>query len=259
MTIWPVTGSWSGAATEADAEAVAAGERRGPAAGVGLAMKVISSLRSGAHPGWTTTAILLASTFTDGLVVEADLDGGVLAVRYGLGREPGLTTFAAGGPDADGGWRAHAQDAGGVPVLVGPDAQAASTSMWRTAGERITHKLVVAADGVAIVDAGRLRSPVPIVAASDLLAVFVNPVADQLVALTHLVPTLRQAVRVRWPSCSSATALLGWRATSSGPLGTVIGQAERPRCRRGLAAGGRLSFPSGRSRLARAVGALGLR
>jgi hypothetical protein len=33
------------------------------------------------------------------------------------------------------------------------------------------------------------------VAASDLLAVLVHPVADQLVALTHLVPTLQQAVR----------------------------------------------------------------
>ncbi|MCZ7538099.1 MAG: hypothetical protein M5T61_20645 [Acidimicrobiia bacterium] len=178
-------------------------------------MKVVSLASVRGAPGVTTTAILLASTFTDGLLVEADLDGGVLAVRYGLGREPGLTTFAAGGPDADGGWRAHAQDAGGVPVLVGPDAPGASTSMWRTAGERITHKLV-AADGVVVVDAGRLRSPVPIVAASDLLAVLANPVADQLVALTHLVPTLRQEVRGGWRLCSSVTAPTGW-ATSSGP------------------------------------------
>ena len=67
-------------------------------------MKVISLASVRGAPGVTTTAVLLASTFTDGLVVEADLDGGVLAVRYGLGREPGLTTFAAGGPDVDEGW-----------------------------------------------------------------------------------------------------------------------------------------------------------
>lgn len=219
-------------------------------------MKVVSLASVRGAPGVTTAAILLASTFTDGLVVEADLDGGVLAVRYGLGREPGLTTFAAGGPDADGGWRAHAQDAGGVPVLVGPDAPGASTSMWRTAGERITHKLV-AADGVAVVDAGRLRSPVPIVAASDLLAVLVNPVADQLVALTHLVPTLRQAVRGR-----VAVVLVG-----DGPYGVgdversvgvpVVGQLPNdPDAAEALRVGGSRSRLA-RSQLARAVGALG--
>lgn len=220
-------------------------------------MKVISLASIRGAPGVTTTAVLLASTFADGLVVEADLDGGVLAVRYGLGREPGLTTFAAGGPGAGEGWRAHAQDAGGVPVLVGPDAPAASTSVWRTAGERITHKLV-AADGVAIVDAGRLRSPVPIVAASDLLAVFVNPVADQLVALTHLVPTLRQAVRGR-----VAVVLVG-----DGPYGvedveravgvSVIGQLPNdPDAAEVLRVGGSRSHLA-RSQLARAVGALGV-
>ena len=219
-------------------------------------MRVVSLASVRGAPGVTTTAILLASTFTDGLVVEADLDGGVLAVRYGLGREPGLTTFAAGGSGADGGWRAHAQDAGGVPVLVGPDAPGASTSMWRTAGERITHKLV-AADGVAVVDAGRLRSPVPIVAASDLLAVLVNPVADQLVALTHLVPTLRQAVRGR-----VAVVLVG-----DGPYGvgdveqsvgvSVVGQLPNdPDAAEALRVGGSRSRLA-RSQLARAVGALG--
>jgi hypothetical protein len=78
--------------------------------------------------------------------------------------------------------------------LVGPDAPAASASLWRTAGERITHKLK-AADGTAVIDAGRLRSPVPIVTASDLLIVLVSPVAEQLVALTHVLPTVREAIR----------------------------------------------------------------
>lgn len=159
-------------------------------------MKLFSLASVRGAPGVTTTALLLAATLPDGLVVEADLDGGVLAVRFGLGREPGLTTFAAGGHDDEGGWKTHGQDAGGVPVLVGPDAPAASASLWRTAGERITHKLI-AADGIAVVDVGRLRSPVSVVAASDLLAVLANPVADQLVGLTHLVPTLRQTIRGR--------------------------------------------------------------
>lgn len=157
-------------------------------------MRIVTLASVRGAPGVTTTSLLLASTLTDAVVVEADLDGGVLAVRYGLGREPGLTTLAASGSDDGDGWRAHAQDAGGVPVLVGPDSPSASAALWRSAGERITHK-IAAADGVAVVDAGRLRSPVPIVAASDLLTILVCPVAEQLVTLTHLLPSLRQAVR----------------------------------------------------------------
>ncbi len=220
-------------------------------------MKIVSLASVRGAPGVTTTALLLASTFADAPVVEADLDGGVLAVRYSLGREPGLTTFAAAGADDGNGWRSHAQDAGGVPVLVGPDAPAASTSMWRTAGERITHKLV-ATEGVAVVDAGRLRSSVPIVTSSDLLAVLIHPVAEQLVALSHLLPTLRQAIRGQ----------VGVVFVGDGPYQSteversigvhVLGELPDDRdaaeaLRNGGASRSRLS----RSRLARAVGALG--
>ena len=156
-------------------------------------MKIVTLASLRGAPGVTTTALLLASTFSDAVVVEADLDGATLAVRYGLGREPGLTTFAAG-TDGQEGWRAHAQDAGGVSVLVGPDAPAASASLWRIAGERITRELV-AAEGIAVVDAGRVRSPVPLVAVSDLLVVLVRPQAEHLIALTHALPALHQAIR----------------------------------------------------------------
>lgn len=220
-------------------------------------MKIVTLASLRGAPGVTTAALLLASTFTDAAVVEADLDGGVLAVRYGLGREPGLTTFAASGGEDGHDWAAHAQDVGGLPVLVGPDAPAASAALWRTAGERLTHKLV-AADGIAVVDAGRLRSLVPVVTASDLLAVLVCPIAEQLVALTHLLPTLHQTIRGR-----VAVVLVGdgpYRAADvEGPLGVAVlaelpddrGAAEA--LRNGTASSTRLA----RSRLARAVTALG--
>lgn len=220
-------------------------------------MKLISLASVRGAPGVTTTALLLASTLREGPVVEADLDGGVLAIRYGLGREPGLTTLAASGSEDDDGWKAHAQDAGGVPVLVGPDASGASGSLWRTAGERITHKLV-AADGVAVVDAGRLRAPVPIVAASDLLAILVHPVADQLVALTHVVPTLRQAVRGRL-----SIVLVGSGPYGAGEVERSIGVAvlgdlpDDPGAAESLRVGGSRPHLM-RSRLARAVSALGV-
>lgn len=145
-------------------------------------------------PGVTTAALMLASTLPEAVLVEADLDGGVLAVRYGLGREPGLTTLAASSPDDEHGWRAHAQSAGGVPVLVEPDLPDACAVLWRTGGQRITDVLI-AAHGIAVVDAGRLRSQPPIVAASDLLAVLVRPVAEQLVALAQRLATFHQLVQ----------------------------------------------------------------
>ena len=220
-------------------------------------MKVVTLASVRGAPGVTTTSLLLASTFADGLVVEADLDGGVLAIRYGLGREPGLTTFAAAGPADGTGWRAHAQDAGGVPVLVGPDAPSASAALWRTAGERITRELV-AADGVAVVDAGRLRSPSPIVAASNLLAILVHPVTEQLVALTHLLSTLPQPVRGQ-----AGLVLLGdgpyrsadvERSTGVRVVGELPDDQDAAEAlRTGNASRARLS----RSRLVRAVSTLG--
>lgn len=220
-------------------------------------MRIVTLTSARGAPGVTTTALLLASTFDDAPVVEADLDGGVLAVRYGLGREPGLTTFAASSPEDPERWRAHAQDAGGVPVLVGPDAPGACASLWRTGGERITHKLL-AADGVAVVDAGRLRTPVPIVVASDLVAVLVCPVAEQLVALAHLLPTLRQAIRGH-----VSVVLVG-----EGPYGSadverslevmVLGELPDDRAAAdALRNGGTSRARLARSRLVRAVTALG--
>lgn len=220
-------------------------------------MKIVTLASLRGAPGVTTTALLLASALTQAAVVEADLDGGVLAVRYGLGREPGLTTLAAAGQEDSNDWRAHAQDAGGIPVLIGPDAPAASASLWRTAGGQVADKLV-AAEGVAIVDAGRLRSLVPVVTASDLLAVLVHPVAEQLIALTHLLPTLHEAIRGR-----VAVVLVGdgpYRAVDiEGPLDVrILGQLPYDRDAAEALRNGTLSATRlARSRLARAITALG--
>ena len=159
-------------------------------------MRIVTLTSVRGAPGVTTTALLLASSLPDAVLVEADLDGGVLAARYGLGREPGLTTFAATAAEVRAAWWMHAQDAGGVAVLVGPDAPATSASLWRAAGERITRTLL-AADGIAVVDAGRTRTPTSITSSSDLLAVLVHPVAEELVTLGHRLPRLCQETHGR--------------------------------------------------------------
>lgn len=220
-------------------------------------MRIVTLASLRGAPGVTTTVLLLASTLKHAVVVEADPDGGVLAVRYGLGREPGLATLAASGRDAGEGWRAHAQDAGGVPVLVGPDSSTSSAALWRTAGERITQR-IIAGTGTAVVDAGRFRTPGPIVTSSDLLMVLVCPVAEQLVALTHVLPSLRQSVRGE-----VAVVLVGegpYRTSEIERSIDVPVLAELPHDRyaaESLRTGTGVHARLARTRLARAVAALG--
>jgi hypothetical protein len=143
-------------------------------------------------PGVSTTALLLAGCFTRGLLVEADSDGGVLAVRHGLSREPGLTTMA--GARTATGWFTHAQSMGGVPVLVGPESPERMVGLWAHAGERLVTALtVVDGDGAAdaVIDVGRFRSgwpPAALSAAASKWLVVVRPEAEELVTLAQRLP-----------------------------------------------------------------------
>lgn len=213
---------------------------------------VLGSLRGA--PGVTTTALMVAAGLERSVLVEADLAGGVLAVRYGLGREPGLTTLAAEGPVESDGWRAHAQNAGGIAVLVGPDGAESSEALWRRAGERLGALLDVS-DALVVADAGRLTGPVPLLDVASLLVVLVRPVAEHLVALSHRLPRLRQTTR---------SGIVGAVLVGSGPyrpsdieqpLGIdVLGVLPDDRRTADLLThGGRSVGTIGRSRLARAA------
>jgi hypothetical protein len=145
-------------------------------------------------PGVTTSAMLVAGAMAGSIaLVEADLAGGVIAVRYGLGREPGLTTLAASGPLEPSGWREYAQDAGGVAVLVGPDSPDSARSLWRRAGDRLGQNLTDS-DAMVIADLGRLPDELPLHDQMTVLVILVRPVAEHLVTLAHRLPTLRQQV-----------------------------------------------------------------
>lgn len=156
-----------------------------------MSVVAVGSVRGA--PGVTTTSLLLAAALEGGVLVEADLNGGVVAVRYGLGREPGLTTLAAERPTHPEGWKAHAQLAGGVPVLVGPDGAAGAVALWRGAGERL-EVVLRRADAAVVVDLGRLGDSPPLLGIVDLALVLVRPVAEHLVALSHRLAALRSGV-----------------------------------------------------------------
>ena len=151
-------------------------------------MRTVALCSARGAPGVTTTSLLLASHL-DAVLVEADLSGGVVAVRYGLGREPGLVTLAAASPSDAGGCLDHAQDAGGVAVLVGPDAAETADSLWRTAGERIVGA-IARSDGWAVADAGRVWRRTRVVEVAEVVLVLARPNVEELVSATHAVTAL---------------------------------------------------------------------
>lgn len=217
-----------------------------------MTVLVVGSVRGG--PGATGTALLLGGWLDDSVVAEADLDGGVIAIRYRLGREPGLTTLAAARVTDPEGWCDHTQDAGGVPVLVGPDAPDRMAMLWSRAGRHLGAGLA-ASTAIVVVDAGRLR---PGAATSDLLAaaslalVLVRPVPEDLVGLAHRLPALQRAVDV-------AVLLVGRGAYTPDDVSAEFGVdvlGVLPDDRRSttlLAAGGGSSRGLARTPMARAV------
>jgi MinD-like ATPase involved in chromosome partitioning or flagellar assembly len=154
-------------------------------------MKTVAVCSSRGAPGVTTTCLLLAAQLQASVLLEADLCGGVLAVRYGLGREPGLVTLAAAHPHDPDGWLDHAQDAGGVPVLVGPDSAEAAQSLWRSAGGRLT-AIIQEAEGMAVVDCGRLWGRTQILDDADVVLVVTRPSAEEIVSTSHAIGSLHR-------------------------------------------------------------------
>lgn len=159
-----------------------------------MSIVVLGSARS--SPGVTTLSLAVASWLEGSVVVEADPDGGVLAVRHGLGRDPGLVSLAA---DRSGGSNlllSHAQRLlGGLPVIVGPESAERASHLWRVAGDDIRDSLS-SFEGVAIVDAGRLRpsSPaLPLLPRAATVVVVARPVAEELIAAADTVSTLSAA------------------------------------------------------------------
>lgn len=158
-----------------------------------MSLVVFGSARSA--PGATTLSVAVAAWFDRGVLVEADPDGGVLAVRHRLGRDPGLVTLAAGQLPASETLLDHAQRLpGGLPVVVAPESAERSTHLWRTAGGALVRTLAAEADLDVVVDAGRLGPSSPALALvphAALTVVVARPTAEQLLAAADRVRALR--------------------------------------------------------------------
>ncbi len=150
-------------------------------------------------PGVTTAVVAVASCAVDAVVVEGDPDGGVLAARFGLAKEPGLTTMAAAvrsAPEGSFELDAHQQALpGGVRVVAGPASAESATALWRSAGPRLVSALAgVATSRPVVVDAGRLSPVAPtgaLLDAADVLVVVVRPHLEDLHALAARAKALQ--------------------------------------------------------------------
>ncbi|MEM7093713.1 MAG: hypothetical protein AAF567_11980 [Actinomycetota bacterium] len=159
-------------------------------------------------PGTTLTALTVAAAWPGigddrRVFVEADRAGGALALRYGLGTDPGLLTLAAAvRTDPDTKIRAHAQPLpGGLPAVIAPDAPAQVDATLAAAGDSLGRWLDEQ-DGTAVADVGRLQSDGPAHAflpTATTVAIVARPVAEQLQPAVHSIRSLGlDANRVGW-------------------------------------------------------------
>lgn len=150
-------------------------------------MIVVGSTRSG---GATTVALALAAHL-DAVLVEADPAGGVLALRHGLGREPGLATLAGTRPPVD--LADHAQRLpSGIAAVVAPESPERAGQVLHMAGQRLASVLAGTARPV-VVDAGRLLPGSPglgLARAAAATLVVARPMPEHLVAAAEVAGAL---------------------------------------------------------------------
>jgi hypothetical protein len=164
-----------------------------------MAVVCFGSVR--AAPGATTLAVLTAAVWPGpAVLVEADPDGGVLALRYGLSRHPGLTDLAAilrEAPSADALLRAaQALPGSDLPVVVAPESGSVATHVLADVAASLGTWCADIEGLDVVVDCGRLGPGSPAVplldSASDVLLV-AHPRADELYAAAHRLADLRRA------------------------------------------------------------------
>ncbi|GIJ08396.1 hypothetical protein ACFFMR_29375 [Micromonospora andamanensis] len=163
-------------------------------------MLVVVASVSGAA-GVSTVALGLAALWPSrkGLLVEADPCGGVVAARFGLPQEPGLTGFAAAARHGlpEGGSARFVQVLPvGVHAVVGPGAaETAAQAVSVLAGRPET---VAALAPVVVVDAGRLYPGSPahgLLGAADALVVVTAGDTEHLDHVENRLTGLRASTR----------------------------------------------------------------
>jgi hypothetical protein len=187
-----------------------------------MALVCMSSVR--AAPGTSTLAVLAAACWPRPVaLLEADPSGGALAVRYRLGRTPGLAGLAASvrnDTSVDVLW-AHAQMLPGeLPVIVAPESGEVTSRILRDAAPALADWCRNLEDADVIVDVGRLGIndvTWPLCRGADELLVVARPRAEELYPVAHRLRAIANDVR------SAGVVLVGDRPHSPAEIAQQLG------------------------------------
>lgn len=170
-------------------------------------MTIISVAGTKGSPGATTLALALAAELASDrptVLIEADADGGDLAVRFEVAEDPGLVTFASQSRRGTrlGGFGENVRSLdNGLRVLLAP------TESWRarkTLEQSVSSLLDCSKiEPLVVIDCGRLSVDSPsasLVRSADVRLLVTRPVADQALHLHD--------VTSRWQLSRSAMQLV---------------------------------------------------
>lgn len=191
-------------------------------------MALVCFISQKGSPGATTTALAVAAAWPlvqgrQKLFVEADPFGGVLAVRYQMGIEPGLLTLAAAvraDMDDESVWD-HAQELpGGLPAIIGPDSPDQANAVLSATGRRMGAFLSNLDSVDVIADVGRVASFAPsseLLQEADLVLMVAKPEAENLQPSAQRILSLGLAPeRIGW-------VLVGERPHGSAEIEATFG------------------------------------
>lgn len=171
-------------------------------------------------PGVTLVALGLAAATSTGehhrkVLLEADPSGGALAIRFGLGRNPGLTSLTAAGAHGlarDDLW-SHVQELpGGLGVICAPERADRSRSALAAGAAALGRWLADRDDLSTIADCGRYAPGDPasaLVEAASKVYMVARPTAEQI------QPAAAAAQHLAAMSIDVAWVLIGERPHSA--------------------------------------------
>lgn len=160
----------------------------------------LSSVRGA--PGVTSWCLLLAAAWPEDLgreraVLEADVDGGVLGARYGLGVEPGVVSLIASlrhGGDAIAVADHGRMAASGLWLVPGPESAEQAGTVWSGTAGHVAARLADD-DRVWLVDGGRLSQTKPTISLAEwstLTLVVSRSASEDLLQVPRRVAWLQQ-------------------------------------------------------------------
>lgn len=191
-----------------------------------MALVCIGSVRGA--PGASTLAVLAAACWPRPIaLIEADPAGGALAVRYRLGRTPGLAGLASlvrHGANQEALWQHSQMLPGELPVVVAPESGEVTTGILRDCAPALAAWCADLDDVDVIIDCGRLAYRDvnwALCVGADETLVVARPRAEELYPAAHRLRAMVDDIP------SAGMVLIGDRPHSPSEITSQLGVSVR--------------------------------